>query len=497
MTQGGGPKGTQLMPVQPDASVSAPNAPQPQSPIQPQSPVQPQSPIQPQSPVQPQSPIQPAIQQPAYPGAQGFPAPGQAEAGYGQAQAGYGQPQAGYGQPQAGYGQPQAGYGQPQAGYGQPQAGYGQPQAGYGQPQAGYGQPQADYGQPQAGYGQASATAQGAGYAGYGAAAAAGAAAAMGGGGAGGANPYAMQQQAATNLPPVQIGPLPTYPVQHEAEPKHTPIQLNDDLPVDHMLAKLSQLFAQDKQAELRNKRLMTWGLVCLFGGVFTAWLLIGIPFIFIGIGLLIYRAVGSSSKQDVEDRKLEVIAGVLSGLYGEIRTNRPVHVGADFGAYSNTQPTAYTEAGTGMFESKTTAASYQHWWLNMRFALVDGTGVTLDVIQQAKRKTAQKRKYMKMKDRVIERINVKINAPRGKTFGPNVMNRQWKSERFNGLLLKRVLVRPRYAVFQYQMPAVVRVRGRGGWFAQNLEQCEVTSPRALSAIVNSYKSVASVQNAS
>lgn len=304
-------------------------------------------------------------------------------------------------------------------------------------------------------------------------------------------------QHAAMNLPPAQIGPLPTFPVQHEAEPKHTPIQLNDDLLIDHMLAKVSQLYAQDKSAESKNKKLMMWGWICFFVGVFTAWLLIGIPILIIGIGLFIYRATAKSSKQDVEDRKLEVIAGVLNGLHGEIRPNRPVHVGADFGAYSNVQPSHYTEAGTGMFESKTTAASYQHWWLNMRFALVDGTGVTLDIIQQAKRKTAQKRKYTKMKDRVIERINVKINAPSGKSFGPSVMNRQWKSERFNGLLLKRVIIRPRYAVFQYQAAATTRVRGRGGWFAQNLEQGEVTSPKALAAIVNSYKSVASVQHAS
>ena len=44
---------------------------------------------------------------------------------------------------------------------------------------------------------------------------------------------------------------------------------------------------------------------------------------------------------------------------------------------------------------------------------------------------------------------------------------------------------------------AAAGVRGRGGWFAQNLEQGEVTSPKALAAIVNSYKSVASVQHAS
>lgn len=308
---------------------------------------------------------------------------------------------------------------------------------------------------------------------------------------------YALQQSASANLPPAQIGPLPSFPVQHDAEPKHAAVQLNEDLPIDHMLARVSALFAQDKSAEQKNKRLMNWGLICFFVGIFTAWLLIGIPILLIGIGLMIYRAVGKSSKQDVEDRKLEVIAGVLSGLRGEIRTNRPVHVGADFGAYPNTQPTEYTEAGTGVFASKTTASTYQHWWLNMRFALVDGTGVTLDVIQQAKRKTAQKRKYTKMKDRIIERINVKINAPSGKTFGPSVMNRQWKSERFNGLLLKRVLVRPRYAVFQYQASPVMRVRGRGGWFGQNLEQGEVTSPKALAAIVNSYKSVASVQHAS
>jgi hypothetical protein len=96
--------------------------------------------------------------QPAPPGAAGYPSgfgqqqygqPGYAQGGYGQpgyGQPGYGQPQ--YGQPQygqGGYGQP--GYGQggyPQPAYGQP--GYGHP--GYGQP--GYGQP--GYGQP--GYGQ-------------------------------------------------------------------------------------------------------------------------------------------------------------------------------------------------------------------------------------------------------------------------------------------------------------------------------------------------------
>lgn len=471
---GSGPKGTQLIPVFPDgAPAQGPQG----------------------------GPAAAPGHAPAELGASAYAPTG--AAGFGQQPPGAEQPQAGYGQPQQGaYGQqPQAGYGPPQAGYGQPaQAGYGQPpQAGYGQQPQGYAQPQGYPQQPQVGQAQQGYPGPNAGQvAAYGGAAFAGAAALAGAGGqpqpaGGGHAQSAGQAQPAQAYPPAQIGPLPTLPVVVEKEPKHAAVQLNVDLPVDHVLAQVSQLFQADKIAEERKRKLMIWAMVCFFVGVFTAWMLIGFPILVLA-GVLFYMRYKSGAA-DVEDRKLEVIAGVLSGLRGEVRANKLVHVGADFGSYANTAPKQYSEAGTGLFESKTTQSAFSLWWLNLRFILLDGTGVTCDVIQNAKRKTAQKRKYNKVKDRSNERVTVKISLPRGKAFSQEAQNRRWKPERFSGLGLKRVIVRPRYAVFQYETMPTTRTRSRGGWYANNAEN-ELNSLMALAAIVNSYKTAASLQQA-
>lgn len=268
------------------------------------------------------------------------------------------------------------------------------------------------------------------------------------------------------------------------AEPLRANRKLEIEASVVHVLDACERLHRADKDAEQNKKRYKVLGVALLVLGIFTIWIF-GLGLLFLipaAVCWYLYRHV---ARADVEDRKLEVISGVLTTLGPELKACRAVKVAADF-AYHDQQPPLGTHHS---------GAAYGHWWLTMRFVLADGSTVVVDAKTFAKVKKRRKRRYEKIKDRAHERLSVRIAPPRGKSFHPSLASRNWGRQQFSGLSLRRGVVQPRAALFEYQTAAALRTRLGGGWMGHGLEAL-LDSKKVVSAIIASYKLAASAERA-
>jgi hypothetical protein len=97
----------------------------------------------------------------------------------------------------------------------------------------------------------------------------------------------------------------------------------------------------------------------------------------------------GRVGSADVEDRKLEVVAGTLRTFGPELKDQRPVKAVAEFSATHQRAPLEQVVTGTGFFEQRVEHTAYAHWWLSMSFTLADGVTVTVDGSSHANRAAA------------------------------------------------------------------------------------------------------------
>ncbi len=286
---------------------------------------------------------------------------------------------------------------------------------------------------------------------------------------------------------------LPPPNVELKAEPLHSDVVLNQEGTLAHILGHVVHLHRADKEAEQKKRTLNIIGIILIVVGFLTVWLLIGFLF-FIAAGV-VYWIRSKVGATDVEDRKLEVVSGTLRTFGPELKAKRPIKAVAEFAFHARRPPASQQVTGTGLFEQKVSQEAFAHWWLSMSFALMDGVTVTADASTHAKRKSMQKRKYTKIKERFHERLSVKLVPPKGKTFDSGLQNRSWGQQTFAGVTLERAVVRPRYAVFRYRTGQSLRMQMRGGWNGQQLEN-QLDSRKVVAAIVNAYKAVASANRA-
>jgi hypothetical protein len=356
-----------------------------------------------------------------------------------------------------GYG-PQQGYGAPH-GHGPPQV-FGPPQ-GYGLPQ-GYGAPQAWPMVPQAHRGPPEPEAQ-----------------------------IRFPGPVGPHWPvhPEVLQGLPTRWVAPHSSAGGAQVMLSIESSVPHVLHEAAALYAQDKEAEAKKKRANTIALVCLILGILTVWLM-GLGVVFLVIAAVAYFRGTKHAKLDLEDRRLEVVTGTLWTFATELKTNRAVKVIADFAGYED-QPLIHQHAtGTGLFEQLRELFVWQHRWLLLRMTLDDGVAVLVEATTKVKRKTAQKRKYKKQKDAIVEQLTIRLTPPKGKAFPGQ---QQLPARALPGLAMKRAVIQPRHATFVYQTIAARRVRGRGGWAAYGLEAL-LDSGKVIGALIHSYKAAARVR---
>ena len=267
--------------------------------------------------------------------------------------------------------------------------------------------------------------------------------------------------------------------VARVTEPKHAEVVLDVEAGVLDVLRRCALLHLADKKAE-RNKSALGWLAAGFFVVAFVAFIAKAVAAVVaaIAIGIVILLVRWWVDASDVEDRKLDVVSGVLARLGSEIDLDRPVKVHADFHAYDQTP---------------SVGGQYEHAWLEMRFVLADGTRVEISATQCAKRKTRSKRKYTKIKDRSVERLVVRLAAPKDKTFAAHAPKNPGRVAA--GLVLRGAQMQPRYAQFQFATAPTVRLRARGGWTASGLDN-ELDAASVFAAVVSSYRLAASADRA-
>lgn len=294
-------------------------------------------------------------------------------------------------------------------------------------------------------------------------------------------------------LDPGLLFALPHRSAEAAATPAHAEMQLSIQGAVPHVLSEVARLHALDKEAEAGRKRLRN---ICIALGVvgFLTWIF------FIGVAIVIAAFVlwfvrkGKYDKADIDDRQLELISSTLVTFAGELKTNRPAKVIADFRGADKQPALSHHQTGTGLFEMEQNQFAYQHHWCLMRFVLADGVAVAVDVETKLKRKTKQKRKYTKKKDIIVHEVQVRLQPPKGKSFGVHQQGHP-NPHALPGLQLKRALIKPKQATFVFRTPPSRRVCGRGGWswFDPN---GQLESTELVGAIIYAYRTAARVRKA-
>ncbi|MCA9719553.1 MAG: hypothetical protein H6713_26750 [Myxococcales bacterium] len=249
-------------------------------------------------------------------------------------------------------------------------------------------------------------------------------------------------------------------------------VDLSISAPLQEVLARCEQIHSDDKQAERRKKIVLVVGITGAIVLFFITMFAFESPFVFMGVFflgfigvMLLYQRVGAA---DIEDRKLEVVDSVLRALGPELRSNRPVKVDVDFSAYTHSDG--------------------NHEWLKLELGLQDGTAVRVQGVTSFKRKTRAKRKYTKIKDKLIDRLIVTLSPPKGRAFDPQAKLRA--NQRVGGLRVRRWSVKPRAARVEFETGRMMRVRGRGGWTGVGLEG-QLDGQSTLLGIMASYRMLA------
>jgi hypothetical protein len=230
----------------------------------------------------------------------------------------------------------------------------------------------------------------------------------------------------------------------------------------------------RDKDAEKRKHTLLMWGVILLVVGI-PSLLLFGLGVIPIGVAIYLFVRRSKYDKLDIEDRRLEVFTGTLTALAPELKRRRPLSVALDF--------TAYTQHGA---PATGNTAVYLQRWLTLELPLRDGSSVGVEVSLQVKQKSRSKRKYTKIKARLVEFVTVRVTAPSGKTFAPSPQLRRHQGRSMAGLALRRIVVWPRHTIFTWATRPSLRVYGRGGWSTQGAGG--IDSRQLTAAIIASYR---------
>lgn len=176
--------------------------------------------------------------------------------------------------------------------------------------------------------------------------------------------------------------------------------------------------------------------------------------FIIAAIGLIVGIARRSSSPAIAwDERRAEVAMHLLAVLGPETSPKRPIEMALDFTDYASTSP-VHSPANYG-------TKQYEQTWLSLSFILGNGVGVSLKATLAAKVRTKHKRRYTVTKERLRERLLVRITPPRGQSLpAPNASSPQVGAEA-SGLRLRRIGVWPQRA--QFELETELSVGSRSG----------------------------------
>src|SRR5690606_39246201 len=128
----------------------------------------------------------------------------------------------------------------------------------------------------------------------------------------------------------------------------------------------------------------------------------------------------------------------------------RPLAVRVDFGGYHKAPPRLDASRGSG-------GPSYERKWLSLQLPLLDGSAVSVEASTRLKRKERRKRKYTKVKERLVDELGIELRRPRG---APVTVSVDELRQRFSGqhaLLLTGCRVTERGASLSFRTPTALR----------------------------------------
>ncbi len=276
--------------------------------------------------------------------------------------------------------------------------------------------------------------------------------------------------------------------------PPHANLQFSKNGPAALVLDACEKMHEADKRAERNKKR---WGTIAIVSGIGAmvglfvgagaesplVLGLAGLSFVLTIVSLILRSVLGSS---DVDDRKLDVVRGLVKHLRPELKARRPLRVRLDFRGYDRTRPLGNTTKWYRATGSKV----FKRQWLTMNFVLLDGTTVHLEASSTCKRKQKAKRKYVKLKDKVVDELVIKYRPAKGRVLDPNKQSAvEAGVPKSQALSLVSCKIRPRVAQFVLRTRPGMRTRLRSGWVQNNLKAL-LDGRKVLGGVIGSYRAL-------
>ena len=237
--------------------------------------------------------------------------------------------------------------------------------------------------------------------------------------------------------------------------------------PYDTLMRKLINLKEFDALIEKKRKK---WGgvallsvvgaFVCLFLGgtvfppLFAVAAILGVVFV---LSLVMYII---NVRKDLDNQKLDTAYRFVEILGQDVPSTANMALSIDFSAY--TQGGEMLSKTGGAFSVK--EKNYEHPWFKCSGSLYDGNKFEMEVVRCVKRKEKPKRKYTKVKEKMVEKaiLSLKLNTrvyPDPEQVAQNVKTGNLP----HGISVSRAVGRNRTLKVAAVTPPAVIVHGRYG----------------------------------
>lgn len=181
---------------------------------------------------------------------------------------------------------------------------------------------------------------------------------------------------------------------------------------------------------------------------------------------LIALGAAWWSGTHDLEDRKIEIPKSIVMLLGGQLRRARQLAVDIDFRGYWR--------------------FSADESWLSLKLPLANGAAVSITIETKCRRKSKPKGKYTKLKDRLVERLSIRIFAPRGVALAPTPAPLS-DALKVGPLLLSGAQITEKHATFSFTTAPFIRLYDRSGWHEEAYQAALPDGRDVVRAIVASY----------
>lgn len=182
----------------------------------------------------------------------------------------------------------------------------------------------------------------------------------------------------------------------------------------------------------------------------------------------------------DIDESKLTATTALLRTLASDVRPGVPVRVYVDFTSTMN-NPVFNSPSGQ----------VHQQRWFHCSLPLADKSVLRVDALVRLKRRSVQKRRYTKRKDKYQDVIDVRVGV-RGGTLPPDAAARIQTRFAYAFPRLMKCRIGPKSAAMRFATAPAVLISGRGD-ITQGAEQ-RLDGRKLLNLVLRTYRSVSSAR---